>query len=163
MDLVASVPFNRCRPNAVSTYYRASPRAAPGTTPLDPVPPHDYVELRRLIQCNIPGADPANVCLLQASWSERFVTFPWSRLPADSFGGRYGSRTRDTQFPELVLYPAELTDVDIARSEPMSGTPMTKPCRVAGTPLDERHQRTFHSKRRRWESNPLEAALQAAA
>ncbi len=45
----------------------------------------------------------------------------------------------------------------------MSGTHETKLFRAARAPLDDRHQRCKQSKRRRWESNPLDAALQAAA
>ena len=45
----------------------------------------------------------------------------------------------------------------------MFGTHQTKPCRAAGVPLERRYQQTLLSKRRWWESNPLRAALQAAA
>ncbi len=58
------------------------------------------------------------------------------------FGSRYGNRTRDSQIVSLVLYPSELTDVEVARSDPMYGTRTAQPCRGAPVPLDEQHQRT---------------------
>jgi hypothetical protein len=104
VNLVASVPFSRCRPNAVSTHYRASPPAAPGARLLDPQPPHDFVELRRLIQCNTPEADRTDVCLLQALLAKAFARFQES-VTSRRVGGRYRSRTCDSQIPDLVLYP----------------------------------------------------------
>ena len=58
---------------------------------------------------------------------------------------------------------SELTAADDFRSKPMFGTGGGKPSRVPRMPLDGRHQRCLLSQRRRWESNPLNAALQAAA
>jgi hypothetical protein len=74
-----------------------------------------------------------------------------------------------TARPKSGALPTELTEIGDDRFEPMSGTHGADPrsrssrTREARAPLDSRHQRSKPSKRRRWESNPLKAALQAAA
>jgi hypothetical protein len=74
-----------------------------------------------------------------------------------------------TARPKPGALPTELTETGDDRFEPMSGThgadPRSRSSRTqeAHAPLDGRHQWSKPSKRRRWESNPLKAALQAAA
>ena len=77
-------------------------------------------------------ADPTNVHLPWASWSNRSRDlFAESVFRADV---SCGSRTRDIQINGLVLYP-ELTVVDDLRSDPMHGTDGAKPSPVTRLPL----------------------------
>ena len=110
---------------------------------------------------NQPAADPTDARLPRALG----VTpcgVPGGRLPADSCGGRYGSRTRDFQIHRSGALPSELTVTTSSRQIPCSVHTDPNRERWISAPLARRH-RNLASKRRRWESNPLRAALQAAA
>lgn len=92
------------------------------------------------------------------------LAFSWLEKPmsACADGGRNGIRTRDSQIINLVLYQLSYPILSILfRTHVRDRQCQTLPgdLHAAGQLIP----RTTHTKRRRWESNPLEAALQAAA
>ena len=155
----------RCRASiaAKSASYRASLRAAsgrPGT--VSEVPPSRHFGWN-------PERARSRSNQRSPSFSVAVEVEDLRCLDLPPFGARYGIRTRDQPDLESGALPTELTEIGDDRLEPMSGTQGINPRfryeRISElpAPLDGRHQRSLLSKRRRWESNPHKAALQAAA
>ena len=127
VNLVASVPFSRCWLSTVSTHYKASPHAA-GARPWTGCIRTACAELRRVIQNRCHGRSKRTSASFRHCETLCSVVRLNGSVSVTSrrFGGRYRIRTCDFQILNLVLYPSELTDVDVPWSEPIHGTGRTR-------------------------------------
>jgi hypothetical protein len=136
----------------------------PGHTP-DPSLQHRFRGTSAGIQ-NVSEADRSNA-LPPSALQRRSVTSAVSVCHHLALGTGFEPAT--ARLRVWCSIQAELTGIGDDRLEPMSGTQRANPRfrdeRISElpAPLDSRHQRSLLSKRRRWESNPHKAALQAAA